>query len=460
MPFASRTPGPPPLEAALEALVATAREGATVLPRPPAFGAALARLRATDWERPAPELAAVVAEALAEAEIHPAGRRYFGMPHGTPSVAAVLGAALAAAHDPELATRHHAPFGVGAERELAAALTRRLMPGAEARGHFTTGASEANLAAVLLALCARFPAYPRRGLCGVERAPRIYASADAHPSVQKAARVAGLGTDAVRLVAVDRAHRMRPDALADAIGRDRRERTPLLVVATAGTTTVGALDPLPEVGTVARRAGCWLHVDAAYGGMLALAPGARHELAGIEAADSVAFDPHKTLDVPLGLGLFCTRRPELLRLAFGVSARYLPRAADEPWATTLGWSRPFRALPLLLALGARGLSGVASAVEHKLALGRRLGAALRARGFEPRNETPLPVVCFVDARVADGGSARHLAALAESARQRAGAYLPLVRLPDGAPVLRACVTSERTTGEDVEALVAALDAGR
>ena len=414
-------------------------------------------LGAVDLEHPAPELPRLCEQAFRDAQVDTASARYFGVPHGHPSEAAIEGAAMSARHNPELASRHHAPFAVAAERKLVRAFAARFYgDDRDAGGIVTGGASEAVLSALLAALARKAPAFPKRGLHAFAKPPRVYASIDAHPSILKAVRATGLGDEALRWVTCDSAQRMSLPALAQAIGNDRRDATPVFVVATAGTTTSGSFDPLPGVAEIAERDGCFLHVDAAYGGMLALLDRAHAEIAGIDRADSIAFDPHKTLPVPLGLGLLLMKAPALLARVFAVPARYVPRTHEEPWATSLPWSRGFRGLPLLLEIAKRGFGGLRAAIEHKLALGGLLREKLLARGFAVTNESPLPVVCFVDASSSRGRTAKHLAELAIRARKEAGAFVSLVRMPDGSPVLRATITSDATTVGDLDALVLAL----
>jgi aromatic-L-amino-acid decarboxylase len=417
----------------------------------------LERVGELDLSGPSPELASLVREALDQATVRTGAPRYFGLPHGGPSEAAREGARLAALHDPELATRHHAPVLVALEAHLAALFGARLL-GPGAAGFFTSGASEAALTALVSALATRVPGWAERGLAASPAPLVVYASSDAHPSLEKAVRMVGLGSGALRKVSVDEHGRMRPDALADRMGRDARAGLrALAVVATLGTTTQGALDPLPAIAALASRRAAWLHVDAAFGGMLAFAE-VRHqlpELTALASATSLAFDPHKAFALPLGAGLFVTQRPEALGVAFGVHARYLPSAEAEPFATTPSWSRPFRAAPLALELAALGLSGLEAHVERKLALGALLRERLGAGGLRLASPTPLPIACVRGDR-ADPSPAAGLAALVDVARRVASAFVSLARLPSGEPVLRAAITSPETTAADVEALAAAL----
>lgn len=186
-------------------------------------------------------------------------------------------------------------------------------------------------------------------------------------------------------------------ALADLVARDRAAgRAPFFIAATAGTTNAGAVDPIAEV---ARRERLWLHVDAAWGGAAALCPELRSLLAGIGRSDSITFDAHKWLSVPMGAGMFLTREAGILRRTFQVAgAAYMPPPhrpdCADPYAHSMQWSRRFAGLKVFLSLLVAGWDGYAAAIREQVALGRRL----REAGFAVVNETELPVVCFVDAR--------------------------------------------------------------
>jgi aromatic-L-amino-acid decarboxylase len=415
---------------------------------------ARAAIEALRFEGPDPSFERWL-ESEAVACVDTSAARYFGLPHGTVGAAATRGAALAARLNPELATRHHAPLLAALEEQVARVLGDRLV-GAEHHGVVTTGASEANLVALLLACAASSARFARDGLAALRGRPRVYVSSDVHPSVTKACRIAGFGDGAVRVVASDEHGVMIAEALASVVGQDRaRGHLPLVVVATFGTTTLGALDPVAALAEQGARLGLWLHVDAAYGGALAFDAATRPLAAALSLADSVSFDPPKVFDVPLGAGLLYTRRPELLRAVFGVGARYLPRAGDEPFATTPSWSRAPRLLPLAFALAARGLAGLEVVVARRRRLGEHLASRLAARELTALHRSPLPVVGLFDPRVPIGDRPRALAQAAARA-ESVGAWLPLVRLPSGVALLRAAINSEATTEADVDALVDAL----
>lgn len=414
-----------------------------------------------DPEHPVhPEVALALAAAGLEAgQVHPNSPRYLGLLLPAPAAVAVAAEALVAAYDPQLATRGHAPWPVAVEEQTLAALARALgFP--SARATFTTGGAEANLVAVVTALVDAHPEVARRGVRGLAAAPTIYASDEAHPTVVRAARIAGLGADAVRVVPTDAAHRMKVDALRATLARDRASgAAPLLVVATAGTTSVGAFDPIGPIVAVARAAGARVHVDGAYGGFAGLLPELEGHLAGLGDVDTLTFDPHKVLAVPLGAGAFFTRHPGSLSAAFGARGGYMPRGGDDPYAESPRWSRRFAGLATHLVLGTLGWEGVRAHLRAQLALAARLADRLRVHGFRVLFDGPLPVVCFVDG--APGGDrGGHLEGLRRAAIAEGAGWTTLVRFAHGGRALRACITNHRTGAPDVDAFVAALAAAR
>lgn len=418
-----------------------------------------------DFDAPMDEGAMIawLARGLANGQVHVGHPRYFGLPSQGPSHEALVAGLVASAANPQLATRRHAPFAVAVEERLFEQLGQRFgWSETPASGTFTSGGAEANLTAMIAALSSAFPEWSRRGVRAAGAEPAVYASAEAHPTVVRAARVAGLGSDAVRSIPADGGSRMKVGALAEAIGRDRSAGVrPVMVVATAGTTSVGAIDPLGEIANVAARAGAWFHVDAAWGGMLALVPEEARGLAGIERADSITFDPHKVLSVPLGIGMFLTRRPDALTRAFEERAGYMPRdTAREPYAHGLPWSRRFVGAPVYAVLATAGWDGTAATLRRRIALGHGLRSRLRARGWTVLGEGPLPVVCFRDDARADGTSGRFLDAVARAVIASGAGWLSVTRLSGGARALRAAVTNDRTREEDVDRLVDALDEAR
>jgi len=261
----------------------------------------------------------------------------------------------------------------------------------------------------------------------------------------------GLGRRAMRTVATDRDLKMDLDELARRVAEDRRHGfAPFMVVGTAGTTAAGVIDPLADLASFCRSQGLWFHVDAAWGGAAIISPRLRGHLGGIEAADSITCDAHKWFSVPMGAGMFFCRHPDAVGEAFRVETSYMPGKTAgpvlDPYTTSVQWSRRFIGLKLFLALAQRGESGYVEIIEHEARMGDVLRESLRREGWRVVNTTPLPLVCFTrDGLV----TAKFLAALYD----RQIAWMSEVRLGNGAPVLRACITSFRTTESDIEWVV-------
>lgn len=259
-------------------------------------------------------------------------------------------------------------------------------------------------AATLVALAAAREAVPgldarRRGLVGQARL-RVYASDQAHSSVDKAAIVLGIGQDGLRKIATDDAFRMDPGALERAIQEDRRDGwTPCAVVATVGTTSTTSIDPVPAIADVCAREDVWLHVDAAYAGSAAVVPELRWVLEGADRADSLVMNPHKWLFVPVDLSVLYTRRPEVVKAAFSLVPEYL-KTAEEAVAPNLmdygvSLGRRFRALKLWAVMRAFGGDGLAARVREHVRLAQVFRAWVAADpDFEVSAPAPLSVVCF------------------------------------------------------------------
>jgi aromatic-L-amino-acid decarboxylase len=259
-------------------------------------------------------------------------------------------------------------------------------------------------ASSLVALAAAREAVPglearQRGLVGQARL-RMYASEQAHSSIEKAAIVLGVGREGFRKIPVDEEFRMDPEALARAVAEDRAAGwTPFAVAATVGTTSTTSVDPVPAIADICEREGLWLHVDAAYGGTAAILPECRHVLDGCERADSLVVNPHKWLFVPIDLSAFYTRRPEIVRSAFSLVPDYLRTPEDGlapnlmDYGVSLG--RRFRALKLWMVLRAFGREGIRERLREHIRLARLFRSWVEADPqFEVVAPTPLSVVCF------------------------------------------------------------------
>ncbi|MBK6315081.1 MAG: aminotransferase class V-fold PLP-dependent enzyme [Blastocatellia bacterium] len=419
---------------------------------------------------PLDRLATDVIEHLRAGIVQVTSPRYFGLFNPSVREAGVVADTLVALYNPQLAAYSHAPAECEMERHTLRHLAGLLGFDPDAtHATFTSGGAESNLSAVLTALAHLCPEAAEAGVASLGRRPAIYLSAEGHHSFVKAARMTGLGTGALRLVPTT--GRLALDAMAlDAQMRADAQAGwhPLLVIGTAGTTSAGVVDPLSSLADVAAAHGAWFHVDAAWGGSAALSPRLRPVLAGISRADSVTWDAHKWLSVPMGAGMFFCRHREAVERAFGVSTSYMPGAlgADtpDPYATTAQWSRRAIGLKVFMALAELGTAGCGALIEQQAEMGELLRARLREAGWLVVNDTPLPVVCFTNADIRTGRFTTGDVVRAISERRRVWiSDVVLGQDATGNPatgerVLRACITSFRTDAGDVECLVEELKA--
>ena len=377
--------------------------------------------------------------------------RYLGLFNPGVSPASVVADTLVAAYNPQLASWRTSPAANEIERHTLRWLAAKFGLPPNASATFTTGGAEANLSAVVLALTRAFPAYGEHGVRAIDGRPVVYLTAQAHDSFHKIAHITGIGRQALRLVADRSDGTMDTADLARTIAADRRAGLePVMVVATAGTTATGVIDPLREIARTCRGHRLWLHVDAAWGGAAIVSPALRHHLDGIDAADSITCDAHKWFSVPVAAGMFFCRHASTVAEAFRARTAYMPAPSSDdtvdPYTTSVQWSRRFIGLKLFLALAAAGESEYAARIEHQAQLGDRLRDALMRDGWRILNHTPLPVVCFSR----DGVDTQQL--LAAMYREQV-AWISEVRLRGSGPALRACITNVRTTATDIDRIV-------
>ncbi len=322
-------------------------------------------------------------------------------------------------------------------------------------GAFTSGGTISNVTAFAAARERALPGSRRAGMSATPGA--LYCSQEAHYSVVRSAELLGLGSEQVRLLPVDGRRRLRPEAVAEAIDADRAAGVaPVAVVATAGTTLTGAVDPIDALADVCEARGVWLHVDGAYGVAAASTPSAGHLFAGVERADSVTLDAHKWLFLPKACGVVLVRRHDDLHGALAHEEDYIPHERPEHHMVdiTLEYSRPFRALKVWLAFRAHGAEAIRAAIERNLGQARLLYAEV-ARHDDLEHlcgEPPLSIVPFrhVPAGVEDLDE--HNALLVEALQANGDVWVAPARV-DGKVCLRPCVVNYRTTDDDVRALV-------
>ncbi len=331
---------------------------------------------------------------------HPGFLAYFAI---TGSAPGILGETLAAALNVNAMLWRTSPAGTELEERVCQWLGRMMDLPPELRGHINDTASSSSLVA-LAAARHRLPGLDARvrGLAGRPEVPplTLYASDQAHSSIDKSAIVLGIGQENVRRIESDGEFRMSVPALIRAIERDRAEgRLPMAVVATVGTTSTTSVDPVPEIADLCEREGIWLHVDAAYAGSAALCPEYRALMPGIERADSLVVNPHKWLFTPVDCSVLFVRDPALLKAAFSLVPEYL-RTPEESEVTNLmdyGFQlgRRFRSLKLWMVIRAFGVEGLRERIREHCALARELAGWIAA---DPRFELAAPVpfstVCF------------------------------------------------------------------
>lgn len=342
-------------------------------------------------------------ERVAGDAIHLAHPMYMGHQVAPPLPHAVLADAMASLLNQSIAVWEMSPTGTVVEERVIRWLADLAGYPAEAGGTMVSGGSAANLTGLLAAREARFPGCWTEGVArtpGAERAC-LLASGHAHYSVERTAGLMGLGSDAVVAVP-EREGRMDPAALDDAIRALRREgRVPFAVAATAASTATGLFDPLDEIADVCAEAGVWLHVDGAHGASFALSETHRHRLAGVGRADSLAWDPHKMLWMPISAGAVLVRDGRHLESAFRQSAPYLFHArpgedrCHDAGRMTLQCSRRFDALKLWICLRHYGTAHFAALLDGTVSRTASLHAMLGAAAdFEAMHAPESNILCF------------------------------------------------------------------
>jgi glutamate/tyrosine decarboxylase-like PLP-dependent enzyme len=393
----------------------------------------------------------------ATGNVHPG---FMGWVHGGGTAVGMLAEMLAAGLNANLGGRDHIPIEV--ERQVVEWVRAMFGFPGEASGIFVTGTSMANLMAVLVARTAALgQSVRRRGLNDEGASLTAYTSTAAHGCIAKAMDLAGFGSDALRCIEVDRFHRIDVAALRARIALDRKAGLkPFLVVGSAGTVDIGAIDDLRALSALCREEGLWFHVDGAYGALGILSPALAPRLAGLEDADSIALDFHKWGQVPYDAGFLIVRDGRQHRETFSAPAAYLRRetrglAAGASWPCDLGpdLSRGFRALKTWFTLKTFGTDKLGAMITRTCALAGYLETRILA---EPRLELLAPVqlniVCF-RYRAADANRVNGDIVIA---LQESGIAAPSTTLLDGELAIRAAIVNHRTDTCDIDALISAV----
>ena len=348
---------------------------------------------------------------------------------------------LAHSYDPNLALHAGAATLIEAQ---ALRWTAEFVGFPLAGGSFTSGGTVSNVTALA---AARERAVPGSRRAGTPPGAVAYCSADAHYSIVRAIELLGIGSDNLRAVPIDEHRRMRTDALDSMIRSDLAAGlTPIAVVATAGTTLTGAIDPLDAIADICAEHGVWMHVDGAYG--LPAASVMPERFAGLDRADSVTVDAHKWMFVPKACGIVMVRDEAALAAAFGHETSYIPGTSNAV-DVTLEYSRPLRALKLWLAFRVHGAGKFREAILGNIDLAHMLYAMAAERGWEVG---PAPDLSIVLMRKPGIDNAELVQRLQADGR----VYISHATV-DGETWLRPCFTNTRTTASDVQVLMDVAD---
>jgi glutamate/tyrosine decarboxylase-like PLP-dependent enzyme len=384
--------------------------------------------------------------------------RFFGYVQCPGEPIAALGDFVASILTQNMTAWRSSPAGVTIERTVVRWLAEAV--GCHGfSGTLTGGGSAANLMGLAMAREAKAPANER----GVQDAGRgiIYASEQVHMAVPKAIALLGLGRDNLRYIPCDFAFRMIPANLDEAIRQDKAHgKTPIAVVASAGTVNTGAVDPLAEIAAIARSHNAWFHIDGAYGALASLA--APEKFKGLSEADSLSLDPHKWLYQPLDCGCLLHRNIDIARQTFAYTGDYAKQLSTDPiegfafFEETMELSRRFRALKLWLSLRYHGLSAFRAAIQRDLDHAQHLAAEVRNQpDLELLAPVELSAVCFRHRLQPDASEeARNQfnTRLLKLIVSRGRVYISNAIL-GGKFCLRACIVNYRTEETDIAGVI-------
>jgi len=380
---------------------------------------------------------------------------FMGWVQGAGTPQGMLGEMIAAALNMNTGGRHHA--GIALERQVSEWMRGVMGYPATAHGLFTTGASQANFVAVLIARHKALPAARRDGIGQAKLTG--YTSLEAHGCVTRAFEMAGLGAEALRKLPVDADFRVNAAAMRAMIQADRAKGLqPFLIVGSAGTVNTGAIDDLDALADIAAEAGLHYHIDGALGAGAMLSETLRPRFKGLARSDSLAFDFHKWMHVPYDAGFLLTREAADQRAAFASEAAYLTRApaglaAGEDWPCDYGpdLSRGARALKTWFTLKSVGTDALAAAMQDNCRLAESLAARVDAEAaLERLAPVGLNIVVF---RYRHPDADRVNRAIIERLHTE-GRVAPSLTLIGGQAAIRAAIVNHRTEAQDIDTLIA------
>ncbi len=375
--------------------------------------------------------------------------RYFAFVGSSGLEMGVLADALAACHDVNLAV-YSGAANLVEQQSLRWIAELIKYPGQ--KGAFTSGGMVSNLTALT---AAREQALPGSRVDGMRQPAALYLSRDAHASIERAASILGLGSRALRDVPLDAQRRMDVRQLEGMIKADIRAGVrPVAIIASAGTTLSGAIDPFEAIAEIAERYQIWFHIDGAYGGPAAAVASVTDHFRGLAQAHSISIDAHKWLFLPKPCGVLLVRDQAALIAAFAHDATYIPDESEmiHPVNWTLEYSRPLRALKVWLALRTYGAAAFREAIERNLAQARLCAVLIRkSPHLELLLEPQLSVVLFRH-RPAKGDLNAHNRRLGKALQEDGRIYVAGAGV-DGQDCLRACFVNYRTEADDVQVLI-------
>lgn len=382
--------------------------------------------------------------------------RFFGYVLGSGEPVGAVADLLASVLNQNVTAWRSGPAAVVIEKTVTGWLAEAIGCGGF-HGHLTGGGSSANLMGLAMAREINAPSNET----GITSSMVVYASDEVHMSIPKSVALLGIGRDNLRFIPTDASFRMIPQELEARMAQDiKAGKTPVAVVASAGTVSTGAIDPLAEIARITRQHHAWFHIDGAYGALAAIAD--PKKFAGIELADSISLDPHKWLYQPLDCGCLLYRSPEAAQKAFAHTGEYARSLTADPiegfafFEESLELSRRFRALKLWLSLRYHGVSAFRQSIAKDLAQSARLAETIKNESLlELLAPVELSAVCF---RYRGNGDRpyeelnRFNAALLKRVVERGRVYLSNASL-HGKFCLRACIVNHRTRDSDIDSVV-------
>jgi len=404
-----------------------------------------------------------VCREMVDKGFHVPAANYFGLMNPTPTYVAVLAEALVAALNPQLATLARSQLASKIEQETVRWIGERVGWDRPFGGTFTSGGNEANFSALALALAMKFPQVMNEGMQSIDGHPLVYASAEAHHSLDKSAGLLGLGRKAVRRIGVTDRIEINLEELDQAIREDiSQRRLPFCVVATAGTTNSGAIDNLLAVAEVCSRHNLWMHVDGAYGAAAIFSDNHRSLVRGIEKADSITIDPHKWLAMPFAAGIVLTSHPELLKPTFGVTTPYMPKVSTalppDNFAISTQWTRRMNSLKLWLTLRIHGRKTYEAHIDRQIQLARwfeqQVTTSPHFKLFAPPM-LPIFNLCLKEQPFNEEQSARMLQAIVEEVTRDGKQWISTTRV-NGQTVIRTMIISYLTEQKQLGELLGRL----